>query len=482
MNRSSCTRFQVAVVVVALVALVGTQRLYAQAGGGQSGQSTGDSLLQQQRVIDDKLDQQRRELAPLDALLDWQWGGWFEYYVFHFNDGIQSQRVFQRPGLSLWTRAVVDGGAHELFARMRFTFEYFNPGDEYTRQQDWVGPNLDRGWYQIDVGRAFRLTQPNDPYQMRVRLGRQEVLFGTGYALDMPLDAVTFEGKLHDFRVTGLFGKTIASYPNIDRSAPVGGHSARRFFGVQVNYDGIEDHRPFVYAIWNDDYTDERPKEPLQNYSYDTQYFGLGSRGSLAHNLNYWTEWVYESGHSYGDGDFLHRDAVDAWGCDVGIEYLWDCATHPHVSFEYMFASGDADRLFSPTSAGGGNQGDRDDKSFAGFGYRDTGIAAALTRSNIHVWRVGAGLMPLEKIEFCRDLEIGTNWFLFHKHHRRGAISDPTAGEFGGYVGWEMDYFINWRLASDLSWTMRWGAFFPGSAYQDRSMRNFLFTGMTWSF
>ncbi|MFQ5806107.1 MAG: alginate export family protein [Phycisphaerae bacterium] len=477
MNGSFSKRFQVAVVAATLVALAGAQS-YAQVAG----ETTGESLLQQQRLIDEQLDRQRKELAPLDALLDWQWGGWLEYYIFHFDDGIQSQRVFQRPGLSLWTRLSMDGGAHEIFARMRLTFEYFSPGDQYDRRQDWVGPNLDRGWYQIDVGRAFRLTDPADPYQMRIRVGRQEVRFGTGYTLDLPLDAVTFDAKLHDFRVVGLFAKTIASYPNIDRSEPVDTHSARRFFGVEVNYEGIENHRPFVYALWNDDFTDERPKDPLQNYSYDTQYFGAGARGSLAHNLNYWTEWVYETGDSYGDGNFLRRDDVDAWAWDVGVEYLWDVATRPRVSFEYMFASGDAGRLFSPTSASGGNRGDRDDSSFVGFGYRDTGIAAAPSRSNIHIWRLGGGLAPLEKIELCRDLEIGTNWFLYHKHHRRGAISDPTAGDFEGYIGWEMDYFLNWRLASDLSWTLRWGAFFPGDAFQDRSMRNFLFTGMTWSF
>ena len=478
MDRSRCTRFAAPVVAVLLIAFGGPRTLPAQT----ESRTTGESLLQQQRLIDEKLDQQRRELAPLDSLLDWQWGGWLEYYVFHFQDGIQSQRVFQRPGLSLWTRASLDQGAHELFARMRLTFEYINPGDQYRRQQDWVGPNLDRGWYQIDVGRAFRLTAPDDPYQMRVRVGRQEVLFGTGYTLDMPLDAVVVDGRLHDFRIVGLFAKTIASYPNIDRSEPVDSHSARRFFGVQASYERLQNHRPFAYALWNDDYTDERPTHLLQNYAYDTQYFGFGARGSLVHNLNYWTEWVHEAGHSFGDGNFLRRDAVDAWGWDVGLEYLWDVPTRPHLSAEYMFASGDGGRLFSPTSAAGGNRGDRRDTSFVGFGYRDTGIAAGLTRSNLHVWRVGGALAPLEKIELCRDLEVGTNWFLYHKHHQRGAISDPTAGQFAGYVGWEMDYFINWRFASDLSWTIRWGTFFPGDAFQDRSMRSFLFTGMTWSF
>ena len=446
-----------------------------------SGTQLTDRLLEQQRSLDAQLDNERRELAPLQTFMDWQWGGWLDYYVFHINDGVQSQRVLQRPGMALWTRVSLDGGAHEIFARMRLTYEYFNPGDEFRRQQDWIGPNLDRGWYRVDVGRALRLTEPDDPIQLDLQIGRQDVLFGTGYAVDLPLDALTLDAQIHDFRVIGLFGKTIASFPNVDRSEAVDSHSARRFFGVQVNYEGFDKHVPFFYAVWNDDYTDERPKDALQNYAYDTQYFGFGSRGSLAHNLNYWTEWVFEQGHSFGDGDYLHRDAVDAWAWDIGVEKLFDSPMRPRVSAEYMFASGDGDRVFSPTNAAGGNRRG-DDSSFVGFGFRDTGIALSPTLSNIHIWRAGGSLVPLPQAELLKDFEVGTNWFLYHKHHSRAAISDGTADMFDGYVGWEMDYFLNWRLASDLAWTFRWGAFFPGDAFSDQSTRSFLFTGLTWSF
>jgi hypothetical protein len=156
--------------------------------------------------------------------------------------------------------------------------------------------------------------------------------------------------------------------------------------------------------------------------------------------------------------------------------------TKPRVAGEYMFASGDGDRLFSPTNAAGGNRGDDQDSSFNGFGFRDTGLALSPINSNLHIWRLGGSFKPLEKVRGFRDFEFGTNWFLYHKHHSRGAISDPLADEFEGYVGWEMDYFVNWRIASDLSWTCRWGMFFPGSAYSEDSSRHFFFTGLTWSF
>jgi hypothetical protein len=478
MDWSKPMRSVASIISVAAILLVTTSVTRAQEGSV----SAAESFLQQQRLINDKLRDERRELAPIGALLDWQWGGWLEYYVFHFDDGLQSSRLFQRPGLSAWSRLRIDEGAHEVFARVRLTFNYFKSGDEYDRQHDWEGANFDRAWYQIDVGRAFRLTKPSDPYQLRARIGRQEVVFGTGYVLDLPLDAVVLDARVHDLRAIGLFAKTIASYPNIDRSAVVADHSGRHFYGVQLSYEGFDRHVPFVYALWNQDHTDERPKDALQEYNYETQYFGIGSRGELAHNLSYWVEGAFETGRSYGDGNFLRRDTVEAWGWDVGVEKLFDVPMRPRVAFEYMFASGDSERVFSPTNAAGGNRGDRRDTSFVGFGYRDTGIAAGPALSNIHLWRLGGSFAPLAGHELFRDLELGTNWFLYHKNRSRAAIGDPGADMFEGYVGWEMDYFINWRSASDLSWTVRWGTFFPGSAYSDRDMRHFIFSGVTWSF
>ncbi len=446
----------------------------------QTGNSPSDSLLQQQRVVDDKLREERRAIAPANSLLDWQWGGWIDYYVFHFDDGVQSQRVLQRPGLAVWSRLTVDDGAHELFARMRLRFDYFNPGDEYDRQQDWVGPNFDRAWYQLDLNKALKLSP--DPFAFRARIGRQDVQFGTGYALDLPLDAVLLDLELADLRAIGLFGRTPGSTPNVDRSEPVDSHSDRRFYGVQLQYEGLKDHVPFVYALWQQDHTDERPQDYFQAYDYESQYFGVGSRGQIVRNLNYWAEGVFETGRSYGDGNFVTQDYIQAYGWNAGLEYLFGGVYRPRVASEYMFASGDADRLLSPTNAAGGNRGDRKDTSFVAFGFRDTGISAALALSNVHIFKFSGSFTPIPQVELLRDLELGSNWFLFYKNKTRGAISDSLAGEFAGYAGWEMDYFVNWRLDSDLSWTLRWGVFFPGSAFEDRDSRSFLLTGLTWSF
>jgi hypothetical protein len=147
-----------------------------------------------------------------------------------------------------------------------------------------------------------------------------------------------------------------------------------------------------------------------------------------------------------------------------------------------MFASGDADRLGSPTNAQGGNRRDHTDRSFDGFGFRDTGLSFAPRLSNIHIWRAGASFLPLPTVELLKALELGTNWFLYFKNREVAAVSDPLADERSGYLGWEMDYFMNYRITSDLSFTVRFGTFFPGASFSDETTRTFLLTGLTWSF
>ena len=262
------------------------------------------NILEQQRRIDEQLAEQRAAVDPVDAFLDWRWGGWIEYYAFHFDDGVQASRLYQRPGLALWTRLRMDGGTHEVFARMRMTYEYFEPGDEYERQNDLIGPNLERLWYKVDIGRALKLLEPSDPYQLTMTIGRQQMLFGTGFVLDTPLDAILLDKHVYDFRFRTLIGRTFGLTPNIDTSPRVADDNERCFLGMEASYSGIERHELFAYGLWNIDNSDERPPHLFQDFAYDTQYWGVGARGELIHNLRYWAEGVFETGQE------LRRRAV----------------------------------------------------------------------------------------------------------------------------------------------------------------------------
>ena len=128
-----------------------------------------------------------------------------------------------------------------------------------------------------------------------------------------------------------------------------------------------------------------------------------------------------------------------------------------------------------------GNAGGTSDNAFNAFGFRDTGLAFAPRISNLHVYTLGASLYPLEQHKLFEKLEVGSKVFFYHKSSS-GPVSDTTITSDSRWLGWEWDVFCNWRLTSDLSWTIRYGAFMPGGAFEDNSCRQFLMTGINLSF
>lgn len=443
-----------------------------------------NAFLERQRALTRENDEYVQSQLPISQRLRVDYGGWVNNYFFLFDDGFNSSRTLRQYELRLWASLSADRGIHTGYVRGRGTYLDWNHGDSFTpNEDDFDGFNLERGWYEFDFAKALRVYEKNQaPYELKVKLGRDLVNAGTGYAISLPLDHVQVKGELAQFETTFLYGRTPSSTPNIDRSRPVADHSDRDFWIIEERYKGWDKHEPFAYVAWQNDHTSEDPPQYLQNYQYDSAYIGFGSTGELIQNLRYGSEWVIERGSSYGNKRYLHTDEIKSWGFDHRLDYYFRHKTKPVLSAEYMFASGDANRLGSPTDAVGGNQNDYVDRSFSGFGFRDTGLSFAPRLSNIHIWRVGGAFRPLPDVEAAKELELGADYYLYYKNKSIAAVSDVLADQQSGYLGWEMDYYANYRIFNDLSWTVRFGTFFPGASFSDQTTRTFLLTGVTWSF
>ncbi|GAG43119.1 unnamed protein product, partial [marine sediment metagenome] len=139
-------------------------------------------------------------------------------------------------------------------------------------------------------------------------------------------------------------------------------------------------------------------------------------------------------------------------------------------------------RTVSSTATVGGNTAYTRDHAFNAFGFRDTGIAFSPAVSNLNMYALAASFFPLEHIELFKKLEVGSKVFFYHKASH-GAISDTDAANTTSrWLGWEWDVYCNWRISSDLTWTIRYGAFQPGAAFAHDDCRSFLYTGVTFSF
>lgn len=455
------------------------------ATAGAAGQPTvsrhdPDSFVNQQRAVERRL----REAFDVErgrALFDW--GGWYGAYLFLFDDGVESSRTLRRSDLRLWGRLALDRGAHELYARTRVSLLDFNDGDSYDGDDDDVeGPNLERGWYRFDLAKAMgaggdRATD----YNLVLTAGRDLVQFGGGVTLATPLDHVSLRSTYGSVETTALAGRTVGSSLDFDPSRTAR-RTRRNFFGVEVKHLGLDRHEPFAYALWQRDRNREARFQPFQRHDYNSFYLGVGATGEIRRRLRYEAECVYESGRSFGDRQFLRDNDISAWAIHTELEYLFAGAPKARASIEYLFGSGDSDRFASPTNSAVGNRGHFKDSGFIAFGYDDTGLSFAPRYGNLHMWRTGASCYPWPAHPKLRHLELGTDWYVYHKHHRSAAVSDPTANRRSGFLGWEMDYFANYRMTADLAWTARWGLFFPGPAFSDRGTRTFFLVGMTWSF
>ena len=442
-----------------------------------------DSFINQQRAIEERIragieEEHRRNPRGL-----FDWGGWVSFHLFLFDDGVESSRTLRRHDLRLWGRLRLEGGVHEFHARGRISLIDFNAGDAFDRDEDDVeGPNLERGIYRFDLAKAVRKSTGGVlDYNVIATAGRDLVQLGTGITLAAPLDHVSLNVTWRDFQLKGLAGKTVGSMQDFDLARPAS-RTRRSFLGAELRYRGFERHEPFVYALWQRDRHSRLTFPLLRSFDYDSFHVGFGSTGEMAKGFRYATEWIYQTGHSFADARFHQDHDIEAWAVLAELEYLSSAPRKGRVAIEYLFGSGDPDRVSSPTNTGGARRADRIDSGFLGFGYRNTGLSFAPRVSNLHMGRVGASCFPWPGKGRFAALEVGTEWFLYHKHHRSAAVSDPTAGRPSGFLGWEMDYFLNWRMDADVAWTARWGAFFPGRAFSDRTTRTFLLIGMTWSF
>jgi len=447
-------------------------------GSSALAQSGGRAIFEEQLRVD--LDRQ----MPRAREMGFDAGAWFTFAVFRYDDAAAGKiRNLQQYELRAWGSMDL-GGSHRAYIRALFGWDDWHHNDNPLGRGDEDTQEIERAWYELNLDRMFANQTGQQPlWRFRTKVGRQFAEIGSALTLSMPLDMVQITAGYDDFDVRLLLAMTIRNSRNIDNSAPVHDHQERCFYGVELTYDGFSRHRPFVYFLLNDDNTDEDPADPLQNYEYDSTYVGLGSKGTLLlPDLRYVFEIVGQWGRTYSDGATADRDYIEAMALDFQLEHLFRTKMKPKVSFEYLFGSGDPDRRLSATSTIGGNEAGTTDRAFNAFGFRDLGISFSPKPANLHSFVLGGSFFPLEDIELFRKMEVGTKLFFYAKNFKHGPLSDTTATRSNHWVGWEWDAYCNWRLTSDITWTIRYGAFQPGDAFQSQQTRHFLYTAATISF
>jgi hypothetical protein len=431
----------------------------------------------QQKLIEDewRREMNQRPKPDEDMKQPWLWdgGGWLHLQLDHLNDPpLADTRNDRYVDLRLWGELRYDR-IYTLYARIKTSDTDFNAGEQYSgdKSNSFQTPQFDEVYFDADwtdgAGRGWT-----------ARAGRAFVSMGTGLLYNDL--AYMIQGTYSEDRwaVRTWVGHSIVHESDIDQSIPHANESNRGFLGAEGEYLITGNHRVYGMLLVERDFN----RDPFNSvkWTYDANYLGLGARGTIWAGLGYSAELIYEFGRSAAAFSTT-MEPISSEGGILTLDYQFPGSLEPMLILQYMYGSGDSDRQ-SVSDALAGNKPGTDDNGFLSFGFVQTGYSLFPRVSNIHIIRLGGTIRPLESVDWLHKMSVGVFGYYYRKDAASCPISDSRAFLDNADVGEEVDFTLRWRIFSDLGFSLNYGCFFPGAAYQDTKARNFVSASLTYSF
>jgi len=409
------------------------------------------------------LEQTELEIVKAERRVAFDCGGWlnFRYIDYKDDDNDSSSRdsydYDYYADMRIWLKATVrqcadllDENRHTFYLRLEDLREVRRPTDT-AGGSDHNGPHVDYAYAVLD----FR--------PLWIQAGRRYFSVGQEIAYSNVNDGVELLFFVDDLELKAFVSQTLPHEDNIDTSVP--GYlkgSSRNYYAIECAYSGFFEQNVYAYFLAQRDHSDEEPEDPVNDFTYDSEYIGMGAKGDIYSALHYRAEIIKETGSSLVYGTNEKRD-VDAWGGLFGLDYEPEIYSHPTISFQYAFGTGDPDRINVTDTQDGNLVGD--DTNFLYFGYLPTGYALSPVLSNLHLYNAGVTFKPLEKFYMFRNFELGVNYYRYYKDRPAGGIYDIDATEWDSDVGSEIDLNLTWQILSDVGCELQYGHFEPQDAY-----------------
>ncbi len=413
-----------------------------------------------------------------------------------FDDDIESldwitqrTRVNVDAKLSGNVRAFVELQAFDFWGVDEVEDDEANAFLENPILDDEVGFGEFAGQGNDDVGLYQAYIEMNNiaDFPLQLRIGRQELVYGREWLLGNNDAGVNFSGLSFDalkasyesdlIRVDAWAAKLVdLSNP----SAFTGEEDADAdFYGVYGTYKGIENMAIDAYwmLVRNGDAT-------LSSFDTDNvqTLHTVGARiagawdmmGLLPGTLDYNVEGAFQFGDNNvadagnDSGDF------EGWAFNAMAGYTFtEVAWTPRVEGEYAFFSGDDDFLENDT--------EEFVRLFSDVHYGELNLGGDLDQNatNLHIIRVGASAVPVEKLTLKGDLY----WFLLAEDDDSGLAKTfglpqfESAGTVLGQplsaigeddeAGLELDLIADYQYTEDLNLRAGWAHFFADDAIEN---------------
>jgi hypothetical protein len=428
------------------------------------------------------LKQTESKVSESEKRLVFDYGGWLNLRYIDYNEDdndSSSPDIIDYTTLvdsRIWLKATLKPALnanyenqHSLYIRFKNLYADYRPKDT-GGGSDNDGPHLDYAYLILDLRPSW------------LKIGRGYFSIGQGITYSNVNDGAELNFYQDNWSLKTFVSHTLPHEDNIDLSVPGYDNTTDRFFyGLEYSYLGVPEQNFYGYVLIQRDYSDENPEDTTHDYTYNCEYVGLGGQGKIKSAISYWTEIIRQTGKSFIYNTNEKKD-VRAWAGIFGIAYDFNAYSHPNFAFEYAFGSGDPDRTSVTDTQNGNASGG--DKNFLYFGYIPAGYALAPRLSNLHIYRLGLTIKPLEKIALFKNLKLGVDYYRYCKDKASGGIYDTEASENSKDVGNEIDLTANWQIFSDLLCSIQYGYFNPGKAYPDSThdSEEYLSLSMTLTF
>lgn len=316
---------------------------------------------------------------------------------------------------------------------------------------------------------------------INISLGRKFFILGTGLTFNGrgdggEIDIYTSYINLQAFGLyTGLLHKDSNPYGLSSKDITDG--SKRIFAGGKIEIPFLNQA---IYGIGlaQIDKGDEDAEAAGISKQYQSQYYGGGITGILFRSLEYYGEYVYQTGKSYLSGTNDKAD-IKASAVNSGINLYIDIPFKPVLIAQYAYGSGDTDRE-SNASPTGNVEGS--DTAFTSFGTYVGGNALRPLLSNIHIARGGLVLSPFyfTKMRTLNRMNLIGKYSYYRKDKKDGIYSySESTSTNAKEIGHGIDASLRWKIFYDLSIFGSYSVFIPGDAYSsDTDNRTFITGGL----
>ena len=345
------------------------------------------------------------------------------------------------------------------------------------RGNDYEQLNFDMAYFEKKIATKF--------FSHTWTFGRQYISVGRGIAYGQVADGIDMNVRAPKGLIESYEMFAVRQLPRDDNSdvfgassIPAAGHTHRQFLGMELKIRFAPRHKMTFFYVLNDDKNND--SHPIAGrHQFDCTFLGYGLSGSLpfSPNLSYFGEYITERGKNFGrhaNDMQTPRDAVRAFAFDVGMKYAFPKNKYtPSVYTQYSVASGDPDRVGTPTGSssssalGAGNIIGTDDHSFQPFGGLSLGFALAPSFSNIRATQLGGSIKPWKDTKIFNNATLSLVYYNYRKDVSTSPMSDPfaPADPTMENLGSEWNTSVKWKILSDFKSDFRLGYFRPGEAY-----------------